>query len=309
MGEVQAKQTMELSNDINVITAEINAYKQVAGEAIFEIGRRLKGVRDNPEKYGLKGYRDWERWCDDELDMTRHTANRFIQAFEQLGTTSYRLPPGKIFEIIALPSEIDRAKFIEKPHTIPSTGETKTVDEMTVRELREVKRKLKEEQEARKRDVARVKMEKERTEQELIRTQQALREMEDDIRSKRTKIDDIEHEKKLLEKRLKAQERDVAEVKRIRSEIERLSLERDDIHRQIESATELSRLYVEIENFLQTKLAPVQYSRALTERRDSEVVMENLRGIVNMVEVWCEEMKSLMPQKNYIDAEVVEYEQ
>ena len=36
MGEVQAKQTTELSNDLNVITAEINAYKQVAGEAMVE---------------------------------------------------------------------------------------------------------------------------------------------------------------------------------------------------------------------------------------------------------------------------------
>jgi len=59
--ELTSREPRELSTDINVITAEINAYQQVAGEAIFEIGRRLKGVRDNPEKYGFEGYRDWER--------------------------------------------------------------------------------------------------------------------------------------------------------------------------------------------------------------------------------------------------------
>lgn len=47
-----------MSDDINVITAEINAYKQMAGEAIFEIGRRLKEVRDNPGKFGLPAGKD-----------------------------------------------------------------------------------------------------------------------------------------------------------------------------------------------------------------------------------------------------------
>ncbi|WP_256332349.1 DUF3102 domain-containing protein [Paenibacillus sp. CF095] len=127
----------------------MNAYKRVAGEAIFEIGRRLKGVRDEPDKYRLLDYRDWERWCEKEVEMSRRSANRLIQAFEELGTMSSHISPGKIFEIIQLPSDVDRNEFITSSHTIPSSGTTKTVDEMTVRELREVKAALKAEREAR----------------------------------------------------------------------------------------------------------------------------------------------------------------
>src|SRR5690606_30085106 len=69
-------------------------------------------------------------------------ADRFIRVFKEhelgklpnVGTIGFNA----LYEIATLP-EPER----EKGHTLPS-GETKTVDEMTVRELRELKRQLKE---------------------------------------------------------------------------------------------------------------------------------------------------------------------
>lgn len=144
----------DLSNDLNVITAEINAYQRVAGEAIFEIGRRLHHVKYHPCEYGLPEGKDqagntivargaWGEWLAD-MDIPADTSQRFIKIYDELvkGKTVsgryYELGVKALYEIAQIP-ETDR----EKPHAIPSTGETKTIDEMTVRELREVKKALK----------------------------------------------------------------------------------------------------------------------------------------------------------------------
>lgn len=135
-----------LSTDINVITAEINAYQRVAGEAIFEIGKRLKHVRESifKEDGHLSG--KWAKWCED-INFNITTAKRFIRVYEELGSsrdTWHGLSMRVLYEI----STISPAKR-GQAHEIPTKGIAKTVDEMTVRELQEVKRELKKTQEQR----------------------------------------------------------------------------------------------------------------------------------------------------------------
>jgi len=129
-----------LSDDLNVITAEINSYKQMAGQAIFEIGRRLKHVKENDLVHG-----EWEKWCN-SIGMSRSKATRFITVYDEWklnGLTSNQMSLETLYHIATIPEE-ERTK----QHTLES-GEQKTVDEMTVRELREVKQQLKKEQQAR----------------------------------------------------------------------------------------------------------------------------------------------------------------
>lgn len=129
------KRLKRFSNTILIrLGAEINAYKRIAGEAIFEIGRRLKHVKENDLVHGEFG--KWLR----SIDFDESQARRFMKVAEELGdgkaTTWMDLPFRALYEIATLPPE-------EREHTLES-GETKKPEDMTVRELREVKKTLRE---------------------------------------------------------------------------------------------------------------------------------------------------------------------
>lgn len=94
-------------------------------------------------------------------------------------------------------------------------------------------------------------------------------------------------------------------------QIKNATRRKDDIDRAIESGTELSGLIVEIENFLKTKLCPINYSRAIFEQKNSPVVIENVTEIVSVVEQWCYDMKKMIKttiNSDEYDGEIIDVE-
>ncbi|CAI3338484.1 hypothetical protein CIRMBP1307_00347 [Enterococcus cecorum] len=124
----------ELSTDLNVITAEINSFKQIAGQSIWEIGRRLNYVKEHDLAHG-----QFIEWIN-SIGFDRTEAYRFMKVANELPNveTLQHLGTTALYLITQIPEE-ER----EKEHTT-SKGETKKVDEMTVRELQELKKQLKE---------------------------------------------------------------------------------------------------------------------------------------------------------------------
>lgn len=132
---------MTLSNELPVIEFEITQYQKQAGESIFEIGRRLKHVKENNLVHGEFG-----KWLE-KVNINPRTAQKMIKvssAHELETTTSSQLGLEVLYEVSTLP-EPERSK-----EHITSSGEVKTPDEMTVRELRELKRQLKQKEDVEK---------------------------------------------------------------------------------------------------------------------------------------------------------------
>ena len=86
---------------------------------------------------------EFGKWLEN-IQMPYRQANRFIKVSEEFQTNmtmSSQIGLNAIYEISTLPEQ-ERTKEHET-----SKGETKTPDEMTIKELRELKKQIKQEQE------------------------------------------------------------------------------------------------------------------------------------------------------------------
>ena len=123
-----------LSNNLSQIELEISHHKQIAGQSIWEIGRRLNHVKEKDLVHGKFG-----GWLD-EIGIHYREANRMMTVAKQLPnvTTLSDLGSSALYLIATLPEE-------EKQEQIQRIEDG---DTPTVRELQEVKKKLKLSQQA-----------------------------------------------------------------------------------------------------------------------------------------------------------------
>lgn len=122
-----------LSKDIRQIELEIDHHKRVAGQSIWEIGRRLNHVKEHNLVHGEFG-----EWLE-KVGFHYREANRMMRIAKELPnlTTSSHLGTTALSLIASLPEQ-EKQQEIEKAER----GE-----QSTVRELRELKKQLKQKDE------------------------------------------------------------------------------------------------------------------------------------------------------------------
>ena len=224
---------LQLSDDLTTIETEIKSYQNIAGQSIFEIGRRLKHVKENDLMHG-----QWEEWLE-KVNFNRTQAYKFIKIYEDRGTNVLSTKQNSIDALYYIATLPEAERTIE--HTT-SKGETKTPDEMTVKELRELKKQLKQRDE-----------EKSQLESQLEQAQRseeiALKQLEDaedkepevierymdpdDYQETKDALKQTQHFKNLIEQRNEKLEQQIKEMEQQRDEITEKSQKYDELNKAI----------------------------------------------------------------------------
>lgn len=116
-----------LSNNLSQIELEISHHKQIAGQSIWEIGRRLNHVKENDLAHGQ--FMNWLRKV--EIDHT--SAKRMMKIANELpnSATLHHLGATALYLIASLPEEEQKNQI----------NRLEQGDSLTVRELQTIKKK------------------------------------------------------------------------------------------------------------------------------------------------------------------------
>lgn len=126
------------------------------------------------------------------------------------------------------------------------------------------------------------------------------------IELKDKKITTYEEQKKMLERKATLNNEEAEKYKKLKSDIEFMTQQKNDISRKISSATELSALTVQLQNVLEKDLAPIKFKRCIEVLDKSDVARNNLIDIIDLVENWVNEMKPYLNSENTINVNYTE---
>ena len=215
-----------LSNNLSQIELEISHHKQIAGQSIWEIGRRLNHVKENDLAHG-----QFLEWLT-KMNIERTEAHRMMKVAEELPNvaTLQHLGTTALHLIATLPEE-------EKEEQIQRIEDG---DTPTVRELQEVKKKLKLSKQANKL----LQAENEKIKSSKIKVKETIKEVvPDDYKATQDLNKQLLEKNKELSKTVKAMEersefieKQLVDILAQREEVDKKSAQYDELTRAIEES-------------------------------------------------------------------------
>lgn len=299
-----------LSNNLNQIELEINHHKQLAGQSIWEIGRRLKHVKENDLVHGE--FRKWHESLGLDKDFVYKSIKIVeelpnVETLRHLGTTALHL-------IATLPDD-QKQEQIER---------IEGGDNPTVRELQEVRRQL---------NLARAANESLREKNERL-AEQALKGLEKKTVTKEVvkevfpadyneaigsnldlmernkelvdRLDSVERSLKMKEAAYRLLEQETSEAIALKDSLEHLKADKQKLEASVANVFELSNLATEFETFFDEKMAPLRF-KALIQGAGKEIQIDKIRQLLTLTENWLSEMNKIVPEKGrtIVEGEIV----
>lgn len=292
-----------LSNNLSQIELEINHHKQLAGQSIWEIGRRLKYVKENDLTHGQ--FREWHEGLGLDKDFAYKSMKIAeelpnVETLRHLGTTALHL-------IATLPEE-EKQEQIEKIEQ----GESPTV-----RELQEVRRRLKlkdQALEAVKGELERVKqtkttkkvIEKEVIPQDYQATQDLNKQLLGKNKDLADELESVKRSLRLKEASYEMLEKETSEALALKESIEHLRADKEKLENSVTNIFNLSKLVTKFEDFFDEEMAPLRF-KTLIQGIGKDAQLEKLRDILTLTENWLEEMNKIVPEngRTIIEGEII----
>lgn len=292
-----------LSNNLSQIELEIQHHKQIAGQSIWEIGRRLNHVKENDLVHGQ--FMEWLK----KIEFSQKVANQFMKVAKELpnSATSQNLGINALYLIATLPEE-EKQEQIEK---------IEQGDTPTVRELQEVKRRLKlkdQALEAVKGELERVKLtkttekviEKEVIPQDYEATQELNKRLLGKNKDLSDELDSVKRSLRLKEASYEMLEKETSEALALKESIEHLRADKEKLENSVTNIFNLSKLVTKFENFFDEEMAPLRF-KTLIQGIGKDAQIEKLRDILTLTENWLDEMNKIVPEngRTIIEGEII----
>lgn len=284
---------LALSDNLAQIELEINHHKQIAGQSIWEIGRRLNHVKENDLVHG-----QFTEWVEKQ-GINYREANRMMTVAKQLPnlTTLSDLGSSALYLIATLP-ESEKQEQLER---------IENGDNPTVRELQEVRRQLNqakadlEEKTAQNERLAEMALSKE--EPQVIEKEVIKEVVPDDYESSKALAEALKRNETFYKDQNVELREEMKELEKIIKDKDKQLLtqsELEELRSRKFTHDILSILEDSVENFLRSSGALIyseQFTKALSDRQTTLSIMEN----IGRIEKWLSDLKELLPNEDILE--------